>query len=632
MENNPTKNNFFDQATLDRFCIDHAGIGIFQISEETGQILNVNRKVCTDLGYTREELLNMTIFELDTTFSDGDIEKWRQHRQNIKERGGGTIESFHKCKDGSVIPVEVTITYITFQGKSLAFSFSKNISKRKKIENALKNSEKLFRTTLYSIGDGVITCDLNGNIQNINKVAENLTGWIEKEAKGLPLEKVFRIINEHTRKKVINPVDKVFAEGKIVGLANHTLLISKDGRKIPIADSGAPIFSDEGNITGAVLVFRDQTEERQQQRELEKSRNYLSTLMNNLPGMAFRCKNFPTWNMEYVSKGCEELTGFKPEEFIQEDQISFSSLIHPEDLSQIWETVQNAIQKKKPYQIEYRIRTKDGTEKWVWEKGEAVFFEGNKVDVIEGFITDITERKNFEKKLKDNDQLKTAFLQNVSHEIRTPLNAILGFSELVKLDDIPPKEKNDYLDIIQSNGQKLLNILNNVLELSKIETGDIIITPTRFQLNSLFNELLSIFSIQAQEKGLKLIFSKADTNNLTIFTDYTKLDQILTNLISNAIKYTEKGKIEIGYFKKDQKILFFVKDTGIGISKSQQKKVFERFYRSDDPKTRNHDGVGLGLSICLGLLNKLNGEIWLESQPGKGTNFFFSLPAEFTLA
>ncbi|MGQ1889264.1 PAS domain S-box protein [Thermophagus sp. OGC60D27] len=626
MKDKPQDKNFLNQANLDRFCIDHAGVAIYQISEETGRILSVNRQACLDLGYSKEELLNMSIFELDTKFLKGDVKKWRHHRDSIKKKGGGTIESMHRRKDGSLFPVEVSITYINLHENPIAFSFVQNITKRKNAENALKKSEKLFRTTLYSIGDGVIACDSKGNIRNINKVAEELTGWKEEDAKGKPIETIFRIINEFSRDPVVNPVKKVLKEGQIVGLANHTLLISREGREIPIADSGAPIFNEEGKIIGVVLVFRDQTEERHYQRELEKSRNHLETLMNNLPGMAFRCENSPSWDMKYVSKGSEELTGYKPEELIRNPEISFSDLIAEDDKNRVWETVQNAIQKNESYQVEYRIITKEGRKKWVWEKGEAVFLADRSIDVIEGFITDISERKQFEAKMEENDRLKTAFLQNVSHEIRTPMNAVLGFSELIKMEGLTKKEKNEYLDIIQANGQKLLSILNNVLELSKIETGDIKITTSRFKLNDLFNEMLSIHTIPAQSKGLELIFANTESNNVTIYSDYTKLDQILTNLINNAIKYTDKGKIEMGYSKQKNYILFFVKDTGIGISKTQQKKVFERFYRSNDPKTRSHEGVGLGLSICLGLINKLDGEIWLDSEPGKGTNFFFSLP------
>ncbi len=617
---------FIQQARLNQLCLDYAGVGIFQISEDEGQILSANREACRSLGYSKEELESMTIFDIDPNFSKEQIDKWHKHRKKVRNKGTKTIETLHQRKDGSILPVEVTISYFEFEGSRFSFSFVKDISKRKEAENKLREREQLFRTTLYSIGDGVIICDQNGNIRNLNAVAEKLTGWTESEACGRPIEEIFVIINEDTRKFVANPLKEVFAKGCIVGLANHTLLISRSGKEIPITDSGAPIFSEDSTIVGAVLVFRDQTEERRHQNELKTSRNYYSSLLNNLPGMAFRCLNEIKWPMKYVSAGCKKLTGYSHEEFVDHQIISFGSLIHPEDRIRVWDKVQAAITEESSYQIEYRIITKEKEEKWVWEQGKSV--PGNinqEITLVEGFITDITEHKLMEHKLKENDRLKTSFLQNMSHEIRTPLNAILGFSELIKQPGLPERERNEYINIVQNGGEKLLAILNNVLELSRIETGTSSIEKSDFSLNKILNELHALFLPQATAKGLKLELLNSHEET-TIKSDYTKLIQILTNLINNALKYTEKGKIEFGYENKNDQILFFVKDTGMGISKEQQSKVFDRFYRSDDPRFLIHDGVGLGLSICLGFIEILNGEIWLESEPGKGTNFYFSLP------
>ncbi|MFA0823136.1 MAG: PAS domain-containing protein [Methanomethylovorans sp.] len=221
--------------------------------------MSVNDHACESLGYSREELYGMTILDIDPTFT---FEKWLEHRQKMRQMKSGTIETIHRRKDGTVFSVDVTITYIEYEGKLFSVSFARNITKRKLAEKALRESEELFRTTLYSIGDGFITTDTNGCLRQMNHVAEKLTGWSEKEAVGKPLEEVFNIINEDTRQQVEIPVRKVLREGQIVGLANHTLLISKDNREIPIADSGSPIVNERGEITGVVLVFRDQTEER----------------------------------------------------------------------------------------------------------------------------------------------------------------------------------------------------------------------------------------------------------------------------------------------------------------------------------------------------------------------------------
>ena len=613
------------QAKLDRLCIEHAAIAIYRISEKDGQILSVNQQACRDLGYTEDELHAMTIFDLDPNFAGPSKEKWLQHRNKVSQKGSGTIETLHRRKDGSLMHVEVTVTYMEFEGEKISFSFARDITKRKQTEEALRQSEKLFRTTLYSIGDAVITCDLNGKVLQLNAIAEELTDWKEEEARGHPIHTIFKIINEYTREPVESPADKVFEQGKIVGLANHTLLVSRKGRETPIADSGAPIFSDEGHITGVVLVFRDQTEEKQHQQELEQSRNYLSTLLNNLPGMAFRCLNNPSWDMEYISKGCEELTGYTPGELMKGRPIVFGEVIHPDDREWVWEQVQQAIEDQSPYQFEYRIVTKNKMTKWVWEQGEAILSKSGTVEALEGFISDISDRKHYEKKLKENDRLKTAFLQNVSHEIRTPLNAVIGFSELIRENSITKEERNEYIDIVQSSGHKLLGILNNVLELSRIETGDTVLEKSEFALNQFMEGMLNFFRPHAQSKNLEIKFSPESDQDISINTDHSKLDQIMTNLINNAIKYTDQGTIEFGYTRQNADLIFFVKDTGPGLSQEQQARVFDRFYRTENRDAQLQEGVGLGLSICLELIELLNGQIWVESEPGKGTRFYFSL-------
>ncbi|MFW6267680.1 MAG: PAS domain S-box protein [Marinilabiliaceae bacterium] len=614
------------QAKLDRFCIDHAGVGIYSISEQSGRILSVNRQACIDTGYSENELLSMTVFDLDTNFPKQEKEKWHRHRKKIRSRGTGTFESLHRRKDGTLMPVEVTVSYIKFEGENISFSFVRDISRRKQAEEALRQSEKLFRTTLYSIGDAVITCDLKGNVLNLNTVAEKLTGWKESDARGNPIHTIFRIINENTRETVESPVEKVYREGRIVGLANHTLLVARDGTETPISDSGAPIFSDDGSITGVVLVFRDQTEERQYQQELENNRKYLSTLLNNLPGMAFRCLNKPSWDMEYVSRGCEDLTGYKPHVLMTGRQVVFGELIHPDDRQRVWEEVQQAVKERRSYEVEYRIITREKTSKWVWEQGEAIISQEGEVEAIEGFITDISDRKHYEKKLQENDRLKTAFLQNVSHEIRTPLNAVIGFSDLIRDDMLSSGQRNEYIDIVQASGHKLLGILNNVLELSRIETGDVVLNPSELHLNKFLQDIYAFFRPQAHSKNLEFTFIRGEEKEITIHTDPSKLDQVMTNLISNAIKYTEEGQIQFGYTRKQGELQFFVQDTGPGITKEHQARVFDRFYRSNEADPQLHDGVGLGLSICLELIELLNGKIWLESAPEKGTCFYFSLP------
>ncbi|MDI6726616.1 MAG: PAS domain S-box protein [Smithellaceae bacterium] len=271
-------------------------------------------------------------------------------------------------------------------------------------ERKQREVQEEFRTALYCIGDAVITTDKEGRVRQMNPVAEQLTGWPEAEAQGRPLEGVFCIVNEDTRARVENPVQQVLREGLVVGLANHTLLIARDGTEVSIADSAAPIRDEGGAVIGVVLVFRDQTEERAAQRALRESERKLSTLMDNLPGMAYRCRLDRDWTMEFVSEGVFELTGYCPADLVNNARISFTELMHPEDRERVWEEVQAAIAGSLAFTLEYRIRDADGAEKWVWERGCATVDAKGEVDALEGFITDITERKRAEAQLREGEE------------------------------------------------------------------------------------------------------------------------------------------------------------------------------------------------------------------------------------
>jgi PAS domain S-box-containing protein len=401
-------------------------------------------------------------------------------------------------------------------------------------ERKLYEKEEEFRTTLYSIGDGVITTDINGRVRQMNSVAENLTGWKESEAKNENLSKVFRIINEENRTIVESPVDKVLKEGMVVGLANHTLLISKDGREIPIADSGAPIKNSAGDITGVVMVFRDQTEDRQAE---------LLLLEKN--------KEIEAQNEEYI---------------------------------QINE--------------EYRI---------------------------------LNEELNLAKqKAEESDKLKTAFLQNMSHEIRTPMNAIMGFSELLA-DQYNNKAKLEkYSQIITQRCDDLLEIINGLLDIAKIESGQLPVHFEECNLKALFNELTLFFKEhqkKIEKNHIKLIVNNVD-NNIPIFlTDKVKLKQIFINLIGNAFKFTDRGRIEVGCsYNGGPSIEFYVLDTGMGIPLEKQEVIFERFTQLSQADNNLYGGTGLGLPIVKGLINLLGGKISLNSVPKQGSTFYFSLP------
>ncbi|MPQ47638.1 response regulator [Marinifilum sp. N1E240] len=233
-------------------------------------------------------------------------------------------------------------------------------------------------------------------------------------------------------------------------------------------------------------------------------------------------------------------------------------------------------------------------------------------------------------KAEESDRLKSSFLANMSHEIRTPMNAIIGFSELLQEEDLPFETRQQFFTHIRNSGNSLLNLINDIIDFSKIESGELKISQTLYSLNQLFDELFYTFEKIKSQKGkdyIDLSFSKGlDDEKSIIYTDPLRLKQIITNLVENALKFTEKGSIHVSYQLSENKLIFAVKDTGIGITPDKQKIIFSRFRQADDSHARRYGGTGLGLSISKKLAELLKGEMWVESTPDIGSSFFVSIP------
>jgi signal transduction histidine kinase/ActR/RegA family two-component response regulator len=230
-------------------------------------------------------------------------------------------------------------------------------------------------------------------------------------------------------------------------------------------------------------------------------------------------------------------------------------------------------------------------------------------------------------KAEESDQLKSAFLANMSHEIRTPMNGIMGFTELLKEENLSRSEQKNYIEIIEKSGTRLFNIINDIIDISKIEAGQMNVSLSTANVDEQMHYIQTFFRPETQDKGIQLLLKSVSTEEETIIrTDREKLYAILINLVKNAIKYTVKGTIEFGYEKKIDYIEFFVKDTGIGIPKDRQKAIFERFIQADFNDKMARQGAGLGLAIAKAYVELLGGKIWVESEPEIGSTFYFTLP------
>jgi PAS domain S-box-containing protein len=335
--------------------------------------------------------------------------------------------------------------------------------------------------------------------------------------------------------------------------------------------------------------------------------------------------------IEYVNPKFSDITGFETKELIgQNMKILQSGENDPAVYADMWSTIKKGVQ----WNGDILNRKKDGTPYWESVSISPILKEDGQIGHFVAVREDITEKKGMiaalvksKEKAEESDRLKTAFLTNMSHEIRTPLNGILGFASLLTEGNKTNEEVKHHSNLILKSGKRLLELINNIIHISKIEAGAEEFLELPFSPAMLVQEANEQFLALAKNKKITLISSVPDDlRNLKIKSDLSKLHQVFANLISNAIKFTDKGTVETGFYLDEQFIRFFVKDSGKGIPEEHHKKIFERFYQVDNSYSRGHEGAGLGLSLCKSIIEKLGGEIFVESEIGKGSMFTFTLP------
>ncbi len=451
----------------------------------------------------------------------------------------------------------------------------------------------------------------------------------------------------------LNQAAKEIAQGKL----ENSVEIIRNDELGELANS----FNYMGEQINSYVLALEQANQELEQKVVERtnslaeSQRTLATLMSNLPGMAYRYLNDRDWTMIFVSEGCQSLTGYLPEDLTENHIVKYNQLIHPEERNMVGEEIQKAIAEKRSFQVTYRILTQQGTEKWVWEQGQGIFNQSGVVEFIEGFIADISDLIKAEKALEQSNQelrstlsklkatqvelqrakekaesanlAKSEFLANMSHELRTPLNSILGFAQILSKDSSLKAEQQQRLGIINRSGEHLLSLINNILSMSKIEAGQILLNEIDFDLQALLQNLQQMFALKVQNKGLQF-FLELDSNlPQYIFTDEGKLRQVLINLIGNAVKFTQQGEIILrAKVDSNQALLKLeVEDTGLGISPEEIDKLFVPFEQTTAGR-KIKQGTGLGLAITHKFIELMGGEITASSTVGVGSCFRCSIP------
>jgi PAS domain S-box-containing protein len=508
-----------------------------------------------------------------------------------------------------------------------AMGIIQDITEQERAEAELSDQQARFRTTLASIGDAVIVTDPESRVTFMNATAEKLTGWEHKDALQKPLADVFNIVDEQSSRKVQNPVTKAIRDGVIVGLANHTILIARDGTERPIDDSAAPILDAAGRVVGVVLVFHDITNRRQAEHELEISEVRYRRLFESAHD-GILILEAETAKVLDVNRFMVDLLGQPREYLVGKELWEIGVFTDAQSSKTAMETL------KKNSSIRYEdlpLLHKDGRQIPV-EFVSNVYREGRR-SVIQCNIRDITDRKKVEGELakakaaaEAANHSKSEFLANMSHEIRTPMTAILGFAEMLQHKSVEQCEKLGCVDIIRRNASHLLELINEILDLSKIEAGQMTVERISCDFPALLSEMISLMRPRAVEKGLAFEVTFQGPIPRLIQSDPLRLRQILVNLLGNAIKFTKSGKIHFRISDATDggpKIVVRVDviDTGIGMTPDQLDRLFLPFTQGDQSITRKFGGTGLGLTISWRLAELLNGDIAVTSQIGVGSTF-----------
>ncbi len=500
--------------------------------------------------------------------------------------------------------------------KGYVLSMFDDISERKRSEETLKKSEERFRT-LFENHSVIILLDPDtGNIIDANHAAADFYGWSVEQLKQMHIQQITNVSSD----EVMVNMDKIRASKQNQFLFRH--------RRADGSIRDVEVFSNKIELEGKDILYaiiHDVTERILAEHQLHK----LSVVVEQSPAIVVITD--PDGNIEYVNPMFVEVTGYSAEEARgQNPRILKSGLMSKKVYEELWQTILSG----GVWSGELQNKKKNG--EFYWDQA-VISAIRNKENVITNFVAvkvDITEQKKIfaeltaaKEKAEESDRLKSAFLANISHEIRTPMNGILGFAQLLKEPHLTGEEETEYIDLIQKSGERMLNLINNLINISRIEAGETMLQQSETPVNELMRDLYAFFKPEIDKKGLRLnLKTGLPDNDSVIETDSGKLIQILTNLIQNALKFTSSGEIDFGYNRSNSTLEFYVIDTGIGIAADMKEKIFDRFHQVDNTLTRTQEGSGLGLSISQAYVEMLGGTIRIESREGWGSEFYFTLP------
>lgn len=608
---------------------------------KNGIILDANESFYHMTGYNAKESIGKLLTDYIIHDEDKKLVISKIQQQQVKPY---TITA--KKKDGTLFIAEIEAKDVMHNGEKVRIAALRDISEKHELQKTIEVSEEIYRTVFENTGTA--TCIIN------HKGIITLANTKFSELSGLPLNEIIykrkwsdfthpddleKMQQQHNLRR--NNKDKAQSRYEFRFVDHHKntkhILVVVD--MIPDSTNSVTSLLDITNLKNAEQLLKENEEKLiLQNQELKIAKQDADINQSNLQ-LFIKKSPIPmaitdfNERVEYVNDKFIQEFGYTLDDL--QSAKAWWDLAYPDPeyrlfVQQSWnKAIQKAIDTKSDIEMQkWDIYTKQRKKKSC--EFYMVPIEDRFLIVMKDITQEIKNKKELiaaKEQAEESDRLKSSFLANMSHEIRTPMNGILGFTELLKEPDLTGDEQKMYIEIIKRSGDRMLDTVNDLIDISKIETGQMLTVNTEININDEMNVIYSFFKPEAESKGLKLewLYQVPEDENI-IQTDKHKLHSILTNLIKNAIKYSDEGEIEIGCYKEQQFLEFYVKDEGIGIPEDRLEAIFQRFEQVDILDARAFEGSGLGLAICKAYTEMLGGSIRVESTIGVGSVFYFNLP------
>jgi PAS domain S-box-containing protein len=537
----------------------------------------------------------------------------------IKRENDGTVRTVYS---------KAELVLEQYDEQVMVVGVIQDITDRKNTEKALHESEEMYRIIFDNVQDLYYETSINGTIINISPSISFLSNqqYGREDLIGKSMSEFYADPEER---------QKLLSELAGRGYLNdyEITLKNRDGSLIPCSLTSKIIYDIQGRPEKIVGSMRDISERKKAQEAIDQERRMLRTLIDNLPDPIYvqdkECRKV------IANKADVENIGLTTESEVlgKTDIELFPGKIGERGYNDDKKIIKTG---KPVFDLEEEFISGKGVKRWLLTTKIPLHDKDGNITGLVGIGHDITERKEIveeliraKEKAEESDKLKTAFLHNISHEIRTPMNAIVGFSALLGEPEADEQTRKSYIEVIMQSSNHLLSIITDIVDISNIEANLIKTFKNEVSVNSILKSLCNQFIPKAAEKKINLICETGlSDSDALILTDNTKLTQILSNLVGNALKFTDKGQIKIWYKLKENFLEFCVSDSGIGISPEHHARIFDRFYQVQNAMERLYEGTGLGLAISKAYVEHLGGKMWLTSEPGKGTSFFFTIPYE----